>query len=59
MKMFMSVASFTSAILFAAVVMAIPPKGLIDGSLLILSAQLFVLCATFFGIKDISLPKKG
>ena len=55
----MSIASFSAAILFAAVGMAIPPQGVIDGSVLILAAQLFVLCATFLGIKDLSLPKKA
>ena len=55
----MSISSFSAAILFAAVGMAITPQGVIDGSVLILAAQLFVLCATFLGIKDLSLPKKG
>ena len=59
MKKYMSIASFSAAILFAAVGMAIPPQGVIDGSVLILAAQLFVLCATFLGIKDLSLPKKA
>ena len=59
MKKYMCIASFSAAILFAAVGMAIPPQGVIDGSVLILAAQLFVLCATFLGIKDLSLPKKG
>ena len=58
MKKYMSLASFVTAIVFAVVGMAIPPKGVIDGSVLILAAQLFVLCATFLGIKDISLPRK-
>ena len=59
MKKYMCIASYSAAILFAAVGMAIPPQGVIDGSVLILAAQLFVLCATFLGIKDLSLPKKG
>ena len=50
MKKYMSLASFVTAIVFAAVGMAIPPKGVIDGSVLILAAQLFVLCATFLGV---------
>ena len=58
MKKYLSIASFTAAILFAAIGMAIPPQGVIDGSVLILAAQLFVLCATFLGIKDFSLPRK-
>ena len=56
---YMCIASFSAAIFFAAVGMAIPPQGVIDGSVLILAAQLFVLCATFLGIKDLSLPKKA
>ena len=58
MKKYLSIASFSAAILFAAIGMAIPPQGVIDGSVLILAAQLFVLCATFLGIKDFSLPRK-
>ena len=58
MKKYMCIASFSAAILFAAVGMAIPPQGVIDGSVLILAAQPFVLCATFLGIKDLSLPEK-
>ena len=37
MKKYMSIASFSAAIIFAAVGMAIPPQGVIDGSVLILA----------------------
>lgn len=57
MKKYLSVAAFICAVMFAAVGMALPPQGEIDSSVLILVAQLFVLCATFLGIKDINLPK--
>ena len=53
MKKYMCIASFSAAILFAAVGMAIPPQGVIDGSVLILAAQLFVLCATFLGLTQL------
>lgn len=59
MKTYLSIASFLSGICFAALGMFLPPQGVIDGSVLILVAQLFVLCATFLGIKDLSLPRKG
>ena len=57
MKRYLSVAAFVAAVVFAAVGMALPPQGEIDSSVLILVAQLFVLCATFLGIKDIHLPR--
>ena len=57
MKKYLSVAAFVAAIVFAAVGMALPPQGVIDSSVLILVAQLLVLCATFLGIKDINLPR--
>jgi len=52
MKKYLSIASFVSAIIFAALGMWMPPQGEISGSVLILVAQLLVLCATFLGIKD-------
>lgn len=52
MKKYLTVASFAAAILFAATGMWIPPQGEIDSSILILVAQLLVLCATLLGIKD-------
>ena len=58
MKKNLSVAAFVCAILFAGVGLWLPPQGEIDGSVLILVAQLLVLCATFLGIRDIRLPQK-
>jgi len=58
MKKYLSVAAFTSAIAFASIGMFIPPQGEISGSVLILVAQLLVLCATFLGIRDLRLPQK-
>ncbi|MCF2562528.1 hypothetical protein I6E12_00140 [Prevotella brevis] len=52
MKRILSVASFVCAIFFAAAGMMMPPQGEISGSVLILVAQLLILCATFLGIKD-------
>ena len=51
-KKYLSIASFTAAIIFALIGMWMPPQGEIDGSVLILVAQFLVLCATFLGIKD-------
>lgn len=48
----LSVAAFVSALVFAGLGMWLPPRGTIDASILILVAQLLVLCATFLGIKD-------
>ena len=52
MKKYLSVASFVSALVFAAWGLWMPPQGEISGSVLILVAQFLVLCATFLGIKD-------
>ncbi|MDD7076496.1 hypothetical protein CIK90_02260 [Prevotella sp. P5-126] len=52
MKRILSLASFVCAILFATAGMMMPPQGEISGSVLILVAQLLILCATFLGIKD-------
>ena len=52
MKRILSLASFVCAILFAAAGMIMPPQGEISWSVLILVAQLLILCATFLGIKD-------
>ncbi|OYP40592.1 hypothetical protein [Prevotella sp. P5-50] len=52
MKRILSLASFVCAILFAVAGMMMPPQGEISGSVLILVAQLLILCATFLGIKD-------
>jgi len=56
MKKYLSVASFVCAMLFATAGMWIPPQGEIDSSVLILIAQLLVLCATFLGVKDLRTP---
>jgi len=42
--------SWVAAVAFAIVGMLLPPQGEISGSVLILVAQLLVLCATFLGI---------
>lgn len=52
MRKFLSLGAFLSALVFAAMGMWIPPQGEISGSVLILIAQLLVLCATMLGIKD-------
>ena len=52
MKARLALASFIAALVFAATGMYLPPQGEIDGSVLILVAQLLVLTATFLGIKD-------
>lgn len=44
--------SFLSAIIFALLGLFLPPQGEIDGSVLILVAQLLVFCATFLGIDN-------
>ena len=50
MKKYLSVASWVAAIGFATAGLCIPPQGEIDSSVLILVAQLLVLCATFLGV---------
>ena len=54
MRTHIATASFVAALVFAAAGMWLPPKGEIDGSVLILVAQLLVLTATFLGIKGYS-----
>ena len=44
--------SFLSAIIFALLGLFLPPQGEIDGSVLILVAQLLLFCATFLGIDN-------
>ncbi len=56
MRRHLSVAAFTAAIGFALLGIWMPPQGQIDGSVLILVAQLLVLCATLLGIKEVHLP---
>jgi len=58
MKTKLAFMSFVAALLFAATSLFLPPPGVIDGSVLILVAQLLVLCATFLGIKELELPRK-
>ena len=43
--------AFGSAVAFAAAGLILPPLGVIDGSVLMLSAQLLVLCATLLGVE--------
>ena len=52
MKKYLSLASFVAAIVIALIGMWLPPPGVIDGSVLILVAQLLVLCTTLLGIKE-------
>ena len=52
MKTNIALYSFVAAIIFAATSLLLPPTGVIDRSVLVLVAQLLVLCATFLGIKD-------
>ena len=42
--------AFGSAVAFAAAGLILPPLGVIDGSVLMLSAQLLVRCATLLGV---------
>ena len=58
MKTKLAILSFLSAIIFALLGLFLPPQGEIDSSVLILVAQLLVLCATFLGIRDLQLPRK-
>ena len=58
MKNKLAIMSFGSAIIFAMIALWMPPQGEIDSSVLILVAQLLVLCATFLGIRDLQLPRK-
>ena len=50
MKKKISLLAFCSAVAFAAAGLILPPLGVIDGSVLMLSAQLLVLCATLLGV---------
>lgn len=52
MKEVIAVSSFLCAILFACAALVIPPKGVIDSSVLVLIAQLLILCATFLGVES-------
>ena len=59
-KVVLAVASFIAAIVFGAVgAFVTPPPGSIDGSLLIMIAQCFILSATFLGFRvDFDLQKQ-
>ena len=50
MKKKISLLSFISAVAFAAAGLFFPPQGEIDSSVLMLVAQLLVLCATLLGV---------
>ena len=50
MKRKIALMAFGSAVAFAAAGLILPPLGVIDGSVLMLSAQLLVLCATLLGV---------
>jgi hypothetical protein len=52
MKEAIAVASFLCAILFGCAALVIPPRGVIDSSVLVLIAQLLILCATFLGVES-------
>lgn len=59
LKAYLAVASFVFAIIFAFTGMFCDPRGIVDNSVLILIAQLLVLCATMLGLRvDIS-KKEG
>jgi hypothetical protein len=51
MKRKIALMAFGSAVAFAAAGLILPPLGVIDGSVLMLSAQLLVLCATLLGVE--------
>ena len=50
MKRKIALLSFCSAVAFAAAGLIIPPQGVIDSTVLMLVAQLLVLCATLLGV---------
>ena len=50
MKRRIALLSFGSAVAFAAAGLLLPPRGVIDGSVLLLVAQLLLLCATLLGV---------
>ena len=50
MKRKIALMAFGSAVAFAAAGLILPPLGVIDGSVPMLSAQLLVLCATLLGV---------
>ena len=50
MKRKIALLSFCSAVAFAAAGLYLPPMGVIDSTVLMLVAQLLVLCATLLGV---------
>ncbi len=50
MKRKIALLSFCSAVAFAAAGVMLPPQGKIDSTVLMLVAQLLVLCATLLGV---------
>ena len=50
MKKKISLLAFCSAVAFAAAWLFLPPQGKIDSTVLMLVAQLLVLCATLLGV---------
>ena len=50
MKKKISLLAFCSAVAFAAAGLFLPPQGKIDSTVLMLVAQLLVLCATLLGV---------
>ena len=50
MKKKISLLAFCSAVAFAAAGLYLPPTGVIDSTVLMLVAQLLVLCATLLGV---------
>lgn len=52
MKRKIALASWIASIVLAIISMIMPPMGVIDGSVLILIAQLLILCATFLGVES-------
>ena len=59
MKQKLAFLAFAMAMAFGTAGLIMPPLGKIDGSVLILIAQLLVFCATFLGIENyVNIIKK-
>lgn len=52
MKQNIAFLSWLSAVLFGTAGMLLPPIGVIDNSVLMLIAQLLILCATLLGVES-------
>ena len=52
MKTKIAFLSWLSAVLFGTAGMLLPPLGVIDNSILMLIAQLLILCATLLGVES-------